>query len=350
MSLNLDMANKVWLSALPKGCNKLVLLCFCKHLNDTSTLSFPGIPRVAKMCSMSERTVQCHVRALQAAGILRAKLRTGRTTRYAIDLSSLTALVFESDTVVLDACDSVDNFEIPAGIVDNSPPTPATFAENAQVFAPQPAENDIKPVEICTLTSYVTPTNSERTAAPAWPMANAVVEDVNPKILADFVAIRKAKTRDGYFGEIAVQYLRVQATRAGLTLEQALTICCERKWARFEAVWLEQSDQAEKRFAGGRSNTATATTPTPAGALYTPPVSTPAAPEIRAAEQQRQRQMLQTRPEPVVGIQLGGTGPGWAHLIVSKHRAGQPVRKSSLLEACTALRITPASLSSASLH
>ena len=40
--------------------------------------------------------MQGHIRALERAGILRARLRTGRTTRYSIHTDSLVPLVFEA--------------------------------------------------------------------------------------------------------------------------------------------------------------------------------------------------------------------------------------------------------------
>lgn len=352
MSLNLEMARNVWECALPKGCNKLVLQCFIHHLNAKENtayfgLSWPGVPRVAKMCGMSERSVQCHIRALQAAGILRARVRTGRTTRYSIHIDSLVQLVFEPETVLLDAPDvgsqPVDNSKNPAEIVDNSAPTPATFAQTLPVFAPQPAENDTKPVEICTLTLNRTLTEPLGTAAPALPASALMIDSVKPEVLAAFAAIRKAKRKEPVTAKV-IEEICQQAHLAGLTLEQALQHCChpDRKWARFEASWMQPGGASTS----SRSRTAT-TMPTPAAALWKPPVSAPAAPEIRAAEQQRQRQLLQTRPEPVAGIQLGRPGPGWAHAIVHKHQSGQSVTRTQLREACLALKITPASLSAA---
>lgn len=137
---DLDMAAKIWRCALPPGVNKLVLQCFVHHLNAREGaacfgLSWPSVSRVARMCGISERTVQGHIRALERAGILRARLRTGRTTRYSIHADALAPLVFSTDTVVLDAL----------------APTPAVFAEKPAANDTQAAENDTKPVEICTL-------------------------------------------------------------------------------------------------------------------------------------------------------------------------------------------------------
>lgn len=337
MSLSLNTTRQVWLSALPKGINKLVLLCFCQHLNDGSALSWPSVPRVAAMCGMSERTVQCHIRRLVGAGILIPRLRSGRTTRYAVALHGLQALVFDTDTVVLTAPDLL-------GAVDNLPSTPATFAENLSFVAPQPAENDMKRVETCTLTVDGTPIELKRTeGAPALPATLLMFDEVAPQVRADFAAIRKQK-RKGAVTATELEDLLQQAALAGLSLEQALRICCVRKWARFEAAWLADSQTARPALFA-------VTTPAPAAPPQPRPVL--AAPEVAAAGRQRLSLIRSTPPAlpvPASGIQIGTTGPGWAHAIVNKHMCGQRVSHASLRDACTALKTTPASLNAARLH
>ena len=75
--LDLDMTAKIWRSALPHGI-KQVLLCFTHHFNAAGGLSWPGIPRVARMCGMSERTVQGHTPALERTGRRLIALQCGR--------------------------------------------------------------------------------------------------------------------------------------------------------------------------------------------------------------------------------------------------------------------------------
>ena len=58
------------------------------------------------------------------------------------------------------------------------------------------------------------------------------VDGVNPEVLADFAAIRKAK-RKGPVTTAVIEAVCQQAHLAGLTLEQALQTCCDprRRWA-----------------------------------------------------------------------------------------------------------------------
>ena len=68
------------------------------------------------------------------------------------------------------------------------------------------------------------------------------------KIWQDFTAIRKAKRSP--LTETALAGIEREAVKAGLTLESALRMCCERGWQGFEASWLKQS----RGSAGGKSS------------------------------------------------------------------------------------------------
>jgi hypothetical protein len=60
-------------------------------------------------------------------------------------------------------------------------------------------------------------------------------EGVDPQVVADFKALRKAKKCT--ITPTAVAGIKREAEKAGLTLESALRICCERGWAGFSASW-----------------------------------------------------------------------------------------------------------------
>jgi DNA-binding transcriptional ArsR family regulator len=341
---DLDMAAKIWRSALPPGVNKLVLQCFVHHLNAREGaayfgLSWPSVSRVARMCGISERTVQGHIRALERAGILRARLRTGRTTRYSIHTDTLAPLVFSTDTVVLDAL----------------APTPAVFAEKPAANATQAAENDTKLVEICTLTGDRSSKNAAVTAAPALPDALLLAEGVPPQVLADFAAIR-AKKKLGALNATALDALRSEAAIAGLTLVQVLTLCCTRNWGRFEAAWL--TDTRRNPASSASANPANITTPAPpAGPPPQPPKR--AAPEVVAAGRQRLQEIRKTMhgipalpamPTGASEIRIAPDAPGWAVAIVNKQRTGQHVNRTALDNACSVLKIDPVSLRRAVPH
>ena len=181
--------------------------------------------------------------------------------------------------------------------------------------------------------------------APALPAALIKVDQVNPQVMADFAAVRATK-RKGPVTATVVQDLCEQAALAGLTLEQAMKTCCTRNWARFEAGWLQPLPGAGGGGAGGGGAGGAAVA---APALYVSPSALPAAPAVAAAGRERLAALRQAAMDAGLG---SAKSCGWAHAAIEKHRAGQPVRRAVLLDACAALKLKPSSLSlhAARLH
>lgn len=83
-------------------------------------------------------------------------------------------------------------------------------------------------------------------------------EAVSESVWLDFVALRKAKK--AVLTNTAISGIQREAKKAGISLEQALQMCCERGWTGFRADWVV--GQAI-RVANPR-DVANVTTPTPA--------------------------------------------------------------------------------------
>ena len=339
---SLEMIGQVWLSALPKGVSKIVLLCFCAHLNDAAKLSWPSVARVARLCGMGERTVQKHIRALERAGILVARLRrTGRATRYAIALDGLQPLPCAAPAWQVLPCAPANHAALEAIA---AAPTPAEFAPSPANFdAPPPQLLTPTPAESAPITVLNLKENRKTPDAPALPAALVSVDQVNPQVMADFAAVRATK-RKGPVTATVVQDLGEQAALAGLTLEQAMKTCCTRNWARFEAGWLQPMPGGGGGGGGGGGSGGAGGAAVAAPALYVPPPTLPAAPAVAAAGRERLAALRQAAMDAGLG---SAKGCGWAHAAIEKHRAGQPVRRAVLLDACAALKLK---LSSLSLH
>jgi hypothetical protein len=257
--INLDTVAKIWRSALPKGCNKLVLQAFAHHINSDPEhphfgLAWPSVKRVALMCGMKERTAQAHIRTLRAAGLLRPQRRAGATTLYAVVTDSLEPLVFTTDIVDLDADGKpVDNSRTTAfRAVDNlaAPcPSPANFAKIRQDFCAPRADfcsgdyQNLHPK--ASLTFDLKLEDSQSPAAPASPVQPYPhFGDIKPETLADFAASRKSKFGPGAKGKVTaelISQIAAEAELAGMTLQAALEHCChpERRWASFKAEWFK---------------------------------------------------------------------------------------------------------------
>jgi len=63
-------------------------------------------------------------------------------------------------------------------------------------------------------------------------------EGVDPQIVSDFKALRNKKK--SAITKTAMEGIRREAGKAGLSLADALMICCERGWAGFKAEWVTQ--------------------------------------------------------------------------------------------------------------
>lgn len=83
-------------------------------------------------------------------------------------------------------------------------------------------------------------------------------EAVSESVWSDFVALRKAKK--AVLTNTAINGIQREAKKAGVTLEQALQMCCERGWTGFRAEWV--SGQAIR--VSNPRDVANITTPTPA--------------------------------------------------------------------------------------
>ena len=92
-----------------------------------------------------------------------------------------------------------------------------------------------------TPTPTPTPTTKGKAKAHA-PRAAAAPPDVSQQVWDDWVALRRAKR--AAVTPTAVAGIRRQAEIAGMTLEAALALCCERGWAGFKAEWVTPDRRA----------------------------------------------------------------------------------------------------------
>lgn len=70
----------------------------------------------------------------------------------------------------------------------------------------------------------------------ARPQADGMFDGIAPQVAADFRKLRQAKK--AAITQTAVDGIKREAAKAGLTLEAALAMCCERGWTGFKADWV----------------------------------------------------------------------------------------------------------------
>lgn len=76
---------------------------------------------------------------------------------------------------------------------------------------------------------------------------------VDGALAQDYLAVRKDK-RAATLTKTALAGLEREANRAGLSLTQAITLCCERGWVGFRADWLQDKHTRERAAGNGHTS------------------------------------------------------------------------------------------------
>ncbi len=81
----------------------------------------------------------------------------------------------------------------------------------------------------------------------------ATPDGVSESVWQDFVILRKSK--NAAITETAMQGIIREAKKAGIPLEDAIRMCCERGWRSFKADWLtqKQDTKVDKQLAAART-------------------------------------------------------------------------------------------------
>ena len=81
-----------------------------------------------------------------------------------------------------------------------------------------------------------TDTENKNKDADAFPSVDSLLASISPQVVADFKAIRR--TKKAALTVTAIEGIQREAAKAGVTLEAALAMCCERGWQGFKAEWV----------------------------------------------------------------------------------------------------------------
>lgn len=205
--MSIRLMTDAWKSNLPTG-QKMVLLALCDNANDSGEC-YPSVSMLTEKCSMSERSVFNHLSDLEKLGAIVRLNRTGRSTYYTLYPCKFCTHANSAPLQILHPA--------PA----NSAPPPL------QPLHPTPAT--VAPITI--IEPSIEPSGNRNTA-----LARPV--DVSTQVWDDFVALRKQKRSK--LTSTALNGIRSEAAKAGVTLESALETCCVRGWQSFRADWVEK--------------------------------------------------------------------------------------------------------------
>lgn len=204
--------NAAWDLEMPSGM-KFVLMSLCDQANDAGQC-FPSVATIAKRCSMSERAVQGHVKALEEAGFLARRERVGHSTLYCLDPRRICT-----------PADSAPPQNLRLNPADSAPTPP-------QILRGTPADS----APITTTEPSIEPKGNHQKVALAQP------DGVPDQVWADFLSLRKAKKAP--LTSTALEGIAREAAKAGRTLGDVLALCCTRGWQGFRADWLTDTKSA----------------------------------------------------------------------------------------------------------
>lgn len=220
------------------GSEKLTLLALADWCNDRGESLHPSIASIAAKVCVSQRRAQQIMSGFIAGGLLEVignatggapgmtrqyRLRLDRIRTIAPQTGEAGCIPEQSLTGEADCtptgeahCTGETGFTGEAGFARRVQPASQTGEAHCTQSVIEPSKE---------------PSGEEYARSRAYPRPDSVPETV----WSDFLKVRRAKKAP--VTELAMTGLQREADRAGLTLAQALTVCCEQNWQGFKATW-----------------------------------------------------------------------------------------------------------------
>ncbi len=225
-----------------KSSTKFVLVAMAECVNgkDADMLCFPSVQALSSTTEQDRKTVMDNLQRLREMGFIEdtgaRRGITGQVPVYRLKSP-------ESGTIKTGQphpSDSPNSPEIPPP--NSTENGTSTKNGTVPVFPPNSTEIPIKQYRFSLPTVPKTGhgtrkeqgieqgRNKEKSACASMP-------GVPDQLFSDYLAVRKAK-KAGPLTTTAINGLIREAEKAGKTLEEAVTICCERGWQSLRADWL----------------------------------------------------------------------------------------------------------------
>ena len=186
------------------------------NANDQGVAS-PSLTKICERTCFGRTAVIAAIRWLEDEGLVVADRSNGRHTSYSVDLNAINLFASRSGPS-----------PEPVRLADSNQSASRTNQSASRTIPVRQADtNRHKPSR--------TVRSNRNTHANLEPEVAEVLGQIDPALVADFLAVRKAKRAP--LTQTALRVIQVEARKAGLTLDAALRICCERNWQAFRADW-----------------------------------------------------------------------------------------------------------------
>lgn len=211
----------VWEAFPASGSELLCMLAMADWCNDQGESLHPSMRSIAKKIRVSEKQARRIVHGLEQEGYLSVignahGGKPGDTKQWRIDVARLKKMATDAETAPTDVTPPAD-VTPPTGVPRPLPPvskTPPTGGSQTTIEPP------------------VEPSEDKARAALHRP------ESVEPQTWSDFLRHRNAKRAP--LTATALRGIEREAAKAGVTLDDALAMCCERGWTGFRAAWMQE--------------------------------------------------------------------------------------------------------------
>ena len=230
--MSIRVMSLVWDNFNRGGSEKLAMLALADWCNDLGGSLYPSIASVAKKINTSDCQARRIVHGLIDEGYLsvvgnHAGGNPGQARQYQMNLKKLS-------TPSMDATPSVD--ATPS--MDATPSVDATPSMDARLpLAPMRVTPSARASLTINKPSVEPPIDKPAKAVSFNAKTRLEGLGVGADLIADFLAIRKAKQKP--LTETAIKGIIREAGKAGWSIEQAVTVCCERGWQSFQAKYVE---------------------------------------------------------------------------------------------------------------
>lgn len=206
----------------------------------------------------SEKTIKRTMQSLRESGIVVAEHLSDNTRDrslfYRIDYDKLSKCKRTKWPDPLGQNDPMDEDKMTRCIYSQRLQTETTTETTKKIQkkgASTPTNNEPKPLESAKAASVIQSQDGSTVVSKKTKQAIEKPVDVEEQTWSDFLELRKAKRSP--LTQTALNAIRKEAGKAGLSLDSAISECCARGWVGFKSDWLSSSSkngsaQKEEKF------------------------------------------------------------------------------------------------------